>query len=264
MINGIILGLLQGIFEWLPVSSEGVVTIVNNLVFNSSLNDALRFALWLHLGTVISVLVVFRKELIGILRELVEKPTDLSPLTKYLIVATITSGVIGFPLLVSITKLSSSYGTVAMGLVGAGMLVTGSLQLRKKEEGTRGQDKINMVDGVVAGIAQGFAVLPGISRSGLTVAALLYRNVDRREALVLSFLMSVPASLGAGLYSSIDGGLFTSKVALVAMLVAAVVGLVTIKALIAVAHRVNFGLFVIIAGSAILAGSVATIVFSTA
>jgi undecaprenyl-diphosphatase len=142
-----------------------------------------------------------------------------------------------------------------MGLIGLMMFITGALQLRKREEGTRDQNEVNVWDAIIAGVAQGFAVLPGLSRSGLTVAALLYRKIDRREALVLSFLMSVPVSLGAGLYTSIDSGLLASGEALLAMAVAAVVGLLTIKLLLVVAQRVNFGLFVIIAGVAILAGA---------
>ncbi|MDA0770659.1 MAG: undecaprenyl-diphosphate phosphatase, partial [Chloroflexi bacterium] len=81
------------------------------------------------------------------------------------------------------------------------------------------------------------------------------RRIERREALVLSFLMSVPVSLGAGLYSSLDTGLLASGEALVAMGVAAVVGLISIKALLAVAERINFALFVLIVGAAILSGA---------
>ncbi len=93
---------------------------------------------------------------------------------------------------------------------------------------------------MLAGIAQGFAALPGLSRSGLTVSALLARQVDRREALVLSFLMSIPASLGAGLFSAREGGSLEAGSALAAMIVAAVVGLLTIRILLSVVERVNF------------------------
>jgi undecaprenyl-diphosphatase len=262
MWQGIILGVLQGVTEWLPISSQGTVTIVNNLLFDSTLADALTFALWLHLGTSLSALFVFRREIRAMFAEFFRDPKHPSPLFRYLVVATITSAAIGFPLLLLITELSNSYGLIAMGLVGVFMLITGALQLRRKSEGTRGQPEINAIDGLVAGIAQGFAVLPGFSRSGLTVAALLYRKVDRREALILSFLMSVPVSLGAATYTSIDGGFYASQTALVAMGVAAVVGLVTIKGLIAVAQRINFAMFVIVAGAAILAGAALTAVFN--
>ena len=103
----------------------------------------------------------------------------------------------------------------------------------------RSRQDISPIDAVLAGLAQGFAVLPGLSRSGLTVAALLARQIDRREALVLSFLMSIPASLGAGVYVSIDSGILTSRSAVFAAVIACVVGFVTIRGLLAVADRVR-------------------------
>jgi len=79
-----------------------------------------------------------------------------------------------------------------------------------------------LLDAALTGIAQGLSTLPGLSRSGLTVSALLARQVDRREALVLSFLLSIPASLGAGLYSAYDGEIYTSGSAIVAVVVAVI------------------------------------------
>ena len=79
--------------------------------------------------------------------------------------------------------------------------------------------------------------------------------MDRREALVLSFLLSIPASLGAGLYSAYDGEIYTSGSAIVAVVVAAAVGFVTIRALMTVAERVNFGLFVVVVGLSIIGGA---------
>ena len=113
-----------------------------------------------------------------------------------------------------------------------------------------------MIDAALTGIAQGFAALPGLSRSGLTVAVLLARNVDRREALVLSFLLSVPASLGAGFYAALSDDVAMSGSAFVAVAVAAVVGFATIRALMAVAERVNFAYFVMAVGVSIVAGAV--------
>ena len=142
-----------------------------------------------------------------------------------------------------------------MAIVGALMLVTGGLQLRRRQEGTRGRDDVSTIDAALAGVAQGFAVLPGLSRSGLTVAALVGRKVDRREALVLSFLMSAPASLAASLYVGFDSDFVISTEVVVAAVVAFVAGLVAIRALVTVARRVNFGAFVLILGVAILGGA---------
>ena len=114
---------------------------------------------------------------------------------------------------------------------------------------------MTLLDAALTGIAQGLSTLPGLSRSGLTVSALLARQVDRREALVLSFLLSIPASLGAGLYSAYDGEIYTSGSAIVAVVVAAAVGFVTIRALMTVAERVNFGLFVVVVGLSIIGGA---------
>ena len=105
------------------------------------------------------------------------------------------------------------------------------------------------VDALVAGVAQGLAALPGLSRSGLTVAALLGRRVERGEALVLSYLMSIPASLGAGLFAIVDGGAASTWPTLAAAAVACGVGLATIRAVLAFAQRVNLGGFVIAAGA---------------
>lgn len=253
---GILLGLLQGITEWLPVSSEGVTTSVNSFFFSRDIDEAVTYALWLHLGTVVSVLIVLRRECGQVIRGVLVNPHNPSNLTKYLFISTLVSGLIGFPLLLSLGELSVRLGAAAMGIVGLMMFVTGWFQLRGGGIGTRGRDDISTGDAIVAGIAQGFAALPGLSRSGLTVAMLLSRQVDRREALVLSFLMSIPASLGAGLYASIDNGLLTSGNALLAAGVAAVIGLVTIKALLSVAERVNFAIFILVAGALVLGGAV--------
>ena len=255
MLVAILLGLLQGVTEWLPVSSEGVVTAGNSFFFDRTLSEAVAYALWLHLGTVFSVLVAFRKEVVELLKNAAKEPGNPSNLLKYLVITTLVSGAIGLPLLLALEELSIHVGAAAMGVVGVLMFITGGLQLLRKGSGTRGREEISPVDAIVVGVAQGFAVLPGLSRSGLTVAVLLLRRVDRREALVLSFLMSVPASLGAGLYASIDSGLLTSGSALLAAVIAGVVGFVTIRILMAVAEKVDFGLFVIIVGATIVAGA---------
>ena len=164
-------------------------------------------------------------------------------------ISTVVSAAVGLPLLLTLDQISAQVGAVAMGIIGLLMFITGGLQLRRKEDGTRKREDLSYGDTDLTRIAQGFAVLPGLSRSGLTVSALLARQIDRREALVLSFLMSVPASLGAGIFSTQEGGSIEASSALIAMIVAAVVGLLTIRILLAVVERVNFAKFVIIVGA---------------
>ena len=135
------------------------------------------------------------------------------------------------------------------------MLVTGAVQLRRRSEGVRQMDGVGAVDGVLAGVAQGLSVMPGLSRSGLTVAVLLGRRLDRRDALTLSFLMSVPASLGAALYAAVDSSFELTAETLVAAVVAFAAGLVMINLLLRLAARVNFAGFVFAVGLTMLAGS---------
>ena len=124
MLIAALLGLLQGIAEWLPVSSEGVVTATYSAVRGGSLEDAIGYALWLHVGTALSVLVVFRREIFGVVRTAISSPRHPTPLVKFLFVATLSSGVVGFPLLLTLGELSERIGAAAMVLVGVMMLVT--------------------------------------------------------------------------------------------------------------------------------------------
>ena len=256
MLVDLLLGVVQGLTEWLPVSSEGVVTAVRDMLVDSSLGESIFYSLWLHLGTVLSVLVAFRKELFSLAQEALADPKHPSPLLWYLLLSTFVSALIGLPLLITIEEGSTRLGALAMAFVGVFMLLTGTLQFRRKVEGERGRDRVGPKDAILAGAAQGLAVLPGLSRSGLTVSVLLSRGIHRREALVLSFLMSIPASLGAGLYSGVEQGLLTSKGPLLAGLVAGIVGFVSIRALLSVADRISFASLVIFVGLAVIVGAV--------
>ena len=249
-----LLGLLQGVTEWLPVSSEGVVAAAYSFILNRNLEEAVAYALWLHLGTVLGPPIIFRREVSALLAEFIKRPRSPSPLFRYLLVSTLVSGLVGLPLLIALGELSQRAGAGAMAVIGGLMLVTGSVQLRQPVQGSRNRADVSVADAVLAGMAQGLAALPGLSRSGLTVAILLARRIDRREALVLSFLMSVPASLGAALYAALDSGITLSRDAIIAVAVAAIIGLATMRILLAIAQRINFGAFVLVMGIMILSG----------
>ncbi len=265
MDQAVVLGLLQGTLEWLPVSSQGIVAAVYALVFGGDADDAVSYSLWLHVGTAPSVLLAFRAEVAHVLRELFTRPASVASrvrgaggpqgLTAFLVLATTISAVAGLPLVLLLDDLSEQAGSAAMIFVGAALLVTGAAQLRRPSSGERTRDDLGLRDSLLAGVAQGLSVIPGLSRSGLTVASLLWRGFDRREALVASFLMSVPASLGAVLLVALRGDVAFNAESVVAAAVAFCAGLVTIRALVAVAQRVNFGAFVLLVGAAVVAGA---------
>lgn len=255
MLIPLVLGAIQGVSEWLPVSSEGIVAVAYAWVLDRPLTEAVSFALWLHIGTAGSALVALRREVRDILIDLFSPPFASTALTRFLIVATVSSVVVGVPLLLTLNQLSARLGSAAMGLVGAFMLVTATLQWKRPKEGTRNRQQTTIRDAVFIGAAQGVAALPGISRSGTTIAALLARGLEKREALVISFLMSVPASLGVALYTGLTSRGILVTDGLLAAALAGAVGLVTIKILLAFAERVNVALFVAIVGAVIIAGS---------
>ena len=251
-----LLGLIQGVAEWLPVSSEGVVTAAHALAFGGKLTDAVAFSLWLHLGTMLSVLAALKTEAYDIVRSTLRRPRCPSPILTFLVIATLTSGPIGLLLLVGLEEFSQRIGAIAMVVIGIMMTVTGALLLQNPRAGLRTRNDLTWLDAVLTGVAQGIAALPGLSRSGLTMSALLSRGIDRREGLTISFLLSVPASLGAGVYAAIDTGAYASPEAVVALGVAAVSGFVTIRALLKLAERINFGWFAVIVGIVIISGAV--------
>ena len=242
----------------MPVSSEGVVSATYTFFFNRSFEEAVQFALWLHIGTVPSVLAVFRRDVLLLVKEIMEvrgRPSP-SPLLAFLVVATLTSAPIGLALLFGLQELSKLIGSLVMAVVGFLTLGSGVTQLGRGNEEGKSRAEIGLMDAVAAGVAQGLAVLPGLSRSGMTIAVLLARRIHRREALALSFLMSVPASIGAALWVALNGSFNWSGEALVSATVAFFVGLVAIRIFLKVAERINLGPFVMLVGLVILIGGV--------
>ena len=254
LLESIVLGIVQGETEWLPVSSEGSVTAVGSLLFDLSLSEALAFALWLHLGTAVAAAIAFRGELIEIAREAIRDVKHPSSLLRFLVLGTLFSAVIGFPMLIVLDDLSTAIGGGAMLAVGVAMLVTAVALRTRPDGGSRARTDLTTTDAVVFGIAQGLATVPGLSRSGLTVAALLGRGLSKGEALAVSFVMSIPASLGASLVAGLDSDGPTLAVGLVGAAVATVVGIATIRALLSVAERINFAVFVAGLGLLVVGG----------
>ncbi len=260
--TAVLLGFLQGLSEWLPVSSEGIVAVAYSQLEGEPLDEAIGYALWLHVGTVPAALIALRREAAILVRDLFAEPLSPSPLLLFLVVSTIVSVGAALPLAYLLDGLSALVGASAMGVVGLLMLATGAFQLTGQERDQRDRTMLAMPDAVLAGLAQGLAVLPGLSRSGLSVAALIGRGIEKREALMLSFLMSIPASIGAAIFAVADSRVVVSAEMIVAALVAFVVGLATIRTLLSFAQRVNLGLFVVLVGATMI-GAAALIIVST-
>jgi len=257
VLESLILGLIQGTTEWLPVSSQGSVTALGSFFFDLTLAEAISFALWLHLGTAVSALVAFRIELLDLAAEALRDPSHPTPLLRFAVVGTATSVVISVPVVLALDDLSTLIGSSAMIVIGVAMLGTALVLRTRPGGGLRLREDLTFIDALGFGVAQGLAAIPGFSRSGLTVALLLGRHFDRSEALAISFIMSIPASLGAALFAGLDGDGIGITEGLIGAVSAALVGFISIRLLLALTHHINFSKFVGLLGLVVIAGGVA-------
>lgn len=184
MLKYMSLGIIQGITEFLPVSSSGHLVIMQRL-FGISSNE-LALSVVLHLGTVLALIIFFSRDII----ELLHNIRWLSLIT----VVTIITGIIGlagkdfFETLFSSPRLVS----IALSLTGIILILTKRVTHIKR-------NILSIKDAFILGFTQGIAIIPGISRSGITVSTLLFRGIDRETSFKFSFLASIPAILGATL-----------------------------------------------------------------
>lgn len=255
MFEQIILGIIQGVAEWLPVSSEGLVILAKTNLFHSSGNieEAIRQALFLHLGTFLAALIYFHqdvKKLIKTIFSYGSQPQDMQKLFSFLLIATMISGALGLLLIKTLSHIASqlkSQGTIVTLIVGCLLLGTAFLELKAKKSGYREIRDLTIIDGILLGIVQGFAALPGLSRSGLTVSALLLRKLDKAYALKLSFLMSLPIVLMGNLLLNFNASAWSAE-SMVGLFFSFIFGLATIHLLLKIAAKVNFGYFVLFFG----------------
>ena len=238
-LQGIVLGIMQGVFEWLPISSEGQNMLVMIHWLGISPNEALSYSIFLHLGTMSAVLIRFRHKFLKMIREIDSK------LTRIVIVSTLCTGITGIPLYLLFRE-SFAGGRETTLLIGALLIATG-LSLRFKGSGSKNAEDMSLKDMITLGLAQGFSILPGVSRSGTTLTILLMSGLKQDEALAVSFIISVPAVLGAIVLDHNVAAL--PWVAAAAMLMASlVVGYLTMDLLIRFAKRISFSGFCLVLG----------------
>ena len=190
-IQAAILGFIQGVTEWLPISSTGHLRIAEGLFGLTML--PLLFDVTLHVGTLIVVLFFFRKDIKLVLLALVKGDfkSENGKLIPLIIVGTVPTAVIG---VVFSSPIETYFGSF---LLIAGAFMTCGIVLYFSRIGNERNENITYIAALAMGTAQGIALIPGISRSGLTIATALMLGVRREKAFKFSFLLSVPAVIGA-------------------------------------------------------------------
>lgn len=237
--HALFLGVLQGLTEFLPVSSSGHLAIAQHFLSGFEQPGVL-FDVMLHVGTMVAVALYFNREIVALAsspwRRDAEAPMHRR-LLMLLVVGSVPTALIGL-----------SFKDFFEGLfhnipaVGAMLLVTGALLFlseRFRHSG-RKEDRLTLSDALVVGTVQGCAIVPGISRSGSTIAALLLKGVDGETAARFSFLLALPAVFGAALLSARDlHGVPAGElpIYLAGMGIAFITGLLSIHCLMAVIRK---------------------------
>lgn len=267
--QAILMGIVQGLTEFLPVSSSGHLALIKS-IFGVETDGGILFDVLLHVATLVAVCAVYYKDVIKIILEFIGicadcctnigrffknlsainrleyKPICTTPYRKLvlmLIVSTIPTGIMGILLNDVVDVVSGNLLVVGLCLLGTGGILFVSEMI---EGGSKKQKEANMGDAFVVGIGQGFAVLPGISRSGTTITGCLLCGFDRRFAVKYSFLMSIPAILGALVLELIklpgsESGMGAPVAGcIIAMILAAVIGFFALKLVNALAINRQF------------------------
>ncbi len=189
-VQAAILGLVQGVTEFLPVSSSGHLVLVQQFM---GLKDrsVVSFDVLLHLGTLAAVMAVFGADLWALLKRPWQR------LTVLLLASFVPTAIIALALKDWIEELFASGKTLGIEFIISGLVLW--LAIRVKA-GRKGLDRMTVGDGAVIGVLQGVAILPAVSRSGMTIAGALFRGLDRETAARYSFLASIPVIAAAAAF----------------------------------------------------------------
>ena len=255
LLSSILLGLIQGVAEFLPISSSGHLAIAEHLLGASGTHPPEFFDVLLHLGTLLAVFVAYWKDIRDMVAEFFRGARDLAhhstpvpvPPARRLILLILVGTLPLFavlPIKDLVEGLADNMYFVGGALIVTGFLLFASDRVRK---GRKTEKSATLLDVFLVGVAQAIATCPGISRSGTTITAGCFLGFDRKFAVRYSFLMSIPAIFGANILS-IKDALETVvwaevPVYLVGVLVSAVVGYACIRLLKMIADKGKFGFF---------------------
>jgi len=240
LIQVLILAIIQGISEWLPISSSGHLVVVQEYF---DLAPPVIFDVMLHVGTLLVVLIAFWKDIAGMLKALAQLDfaSEKGKLAVFIVVGSTPTALIGFVFLVFRQIFEPLfYSPLAVGIA---LLGTGSI-LYVSKYGKNGKE-MSYLDAFLIGIAQGIAIIPGVSRSGVTIATGLLSKLRKETAFKFSFLLSIPAVIGATITESEN--LFLGEIdgltMVLGVMVSMIVGYVALKLLQKLLLKERFHLF---------------------
>lgn len=246
MLDAIFWGIIQGLTEFLPISSSGHLVLIPALLDRPA--PDLATSAMLHLGTLVAVLVYYRRDIAWMAR--FDRPAR--KLITLLVIGSIPAAVLGLAFEDRIADLVENPRAVAVMLVVTGVILLATRLIRV---GDRTVAKTTPTDSIVIGVAQSLALIPGISRSGMTISAGLVRGMDQAEAARFAFLLGIPVIAGAGLLEMVDvlrAGETIGAEVWIGMVAAAVSGYAAIAILLRALARVGlapFGVYCVAIGA---------------
>lgn len=231
ILESLLLGTLQGLTEWLPISSSGHLVIAQELL---NIQAPILFDILLHLATVLVIIIFFRKEILQILKEFPDYNKPHGKLGYYIIISTIPIALVGYFFQDQITLLFSNLKAVGISLLFTGLLLT----LTKFSQVKR---NLTLKDSIIIGLSQALAILPGISRSGSTISTGLLLGLDKKQIIIFSFLLVIPAIIGATILEYRTSTLEISY--LYGFIASFIIGYLTLKLLILIIEKNYFHYF---------------------
>jgi len=250
--DSIVLGIIQGITEFLPISSSGHLILARDFLGIAESGDILIFDIFLHIATALAIITYFWKDIIYLLKGLVEKG-DISyrrkswKISLAIVIGSIPAAFVGLLFedeIQSIFRSTSSMMWIL--LLGSILIALAEIFTKKYNRGVEG--KITIPKGFMIGIFQTLALMPGMSRSGATISGGLFLGLSRSEAARFSFLLGLPVMLGAGLVKILSGGLAVSGVSTMVLLsgsiTAFIVGLISVILLMKILKTRTLWMFV--------------------
>jgi undecaprenyl-diphosphatase len=250
--DAMILAVIQGFAEFLPISSSGHLVFAQELL-NIHNPEIVSFDVFIHFGTLISVVIFFFKDIIEILRSFFKAcitfhikeeyvRTEYFRLGIAIVLGSIPAGVIGFLFHRQIEEIFIDPKFAAMNIVITGLI----LFLTRLAKPTEGK-KVSIFSSIIIGLGQAIAILPGISRSGLTMSIALFLKISPVQAARFSFLLSIPVIIGAAMFEAAKmiehGTTIGSLPIVVGIVLSALTGYVAIKLLLHIMEKGKFSLF---------------------
>ena len=203
LLYSIIIGIIQGVSEWLPISSKTQIIVSSTYLLKLTFQQAYTFGLFMEIGTLAAAIIYFRKDVVKLVQVLMGSKDEMKrKLFFYILIVTVITAAIAAPLYLiadSITGIAVGIPMLIIGLVliGDAALIRYSKKRKGKGVAPRKLENLSIKDYLIIGVTQGISALPGVSRSGITTSAMLLLGIEPDEAFRLSFTAGIFAALGA-------------------------------------------------------------------